>query len=1029
MYRSNVFILTSLLSLVIATASGNWSDWSEWSVCSRSCGGGVSYRLRQCIKNSDFTSRSECVGDNIKYRTCNNKPCEKGAISLRSLQCSSHNDEALYQRKLTWIPHYDPLRPCSLYCQANGTDIIHLFSPKVLDGTRCRSTGLDMCINGACWNVGCDHSLNSTKVKDKCGLCGGNGICHRRNRRFDWLATGFGRCSASCGVGVQQTHFVCHNKRNKRVVANKWCTTSIRPIPERKECHLQPCPPSTFSWRVGPWSDCTVTCDGGYSWRAVICIEMFANNTEIEVEGTLCGHSKPSNRNQCNTLVCPMWHAGEWSPCSGSCGTGYQRREVICRHTGEHFCDFALAPLAYRNCSTNIPCNNNQGNQNDAQATVDHREDGYTAELKGYDGKAGKRAITITQNEILSGDDQPLEEKNVTSEYLRTPRFVVTEWSSCSVTCESGSRWRYVRCKVYLPFLNSIVDLPDSDCSADKPISTEICFTKPCFENYEYRALGMTECSKSCLGGVQETIVKCVNKMNGKVVANKNCLEAPSIPTERLICNDVNCPQRWRTGDFSECSESCGGGIMTRPVECIQEFASGPDSILRLPDYMCSDNRPQTERRCNVIECPAVWVIGNWSECSVSCGMGSKKRDVHCAKTLATGQIINITDYFCNGLPEPDKVVECKLPVCPKPVIKSTEAHFFQLNKLRKVKLKIGMQGSVLPGTSLIIHCPTKGIDTRTIVWYKDGMPLPSGRRVKLSRKRSLKIKKSKVDLDNGLYTCKAGSLQANTYIKFLTVYDIFKATVFREHYIARVSESRLRQNASAIVYKDPIDRTYRLLRLVYSNWHSCSASCGGGLQARNVSCEIITKDYYEEFPLKYCTKAGHTQPLVIRSCNTNPCVEWRTGDWGECLEKSCIQNSVAQQTRSVYCVNPTDKSTVNDSLCNKISPPPVLQQECVNENCTTRWNVSSWSECMGECDKEGVSVRVISCIWNNTGFPAGQLCENLPRPKARQTCQMPVCTEKCSDYSGYCSMVKLMNLCRYRSFKKKCCLTCSGIS
>jgi hypothetical protein len=44
-------------------------------------------------------------------------------------------------------------------------------------------------------------------------------------------------------TGVQQTHFVCHNKRNKRVVSNKWCTKNQRPIPERQECYLQPCPP------------------------------------------------------------------------------------------------------------------------------------------------------------------------------------------------------------------------------------------------------------------------------------------------------------------------------------------------------------------------------------------------------------------------------------------------------------------------------------------------------------------------------------------------------------------------------------------------------------------------------------------------------------------------------------------------------------------------------------------------------------------------------------------------------------------
>lgn len=56
---------------------------------------------------------------------------------------------------------------------------------------------------------------------------------------------------------------------------------------------------------------------------------------------------------------------------------------------------------------------------------------------------------------------------------------------------------------------------------------------------------------------------------------------------------------------------------MIRTVECIQEFATGDDSILRLPDFMCSEDRPQVERRCNVIECPAIWTTGNWSQVSV----------------------------------------------------------------------------------------------------------------------------------------------------------------------------------------------------------------------------------------------------------------------------------------------------------------------------------------------------------------------------------------------------------------------------
>lgn len=1019
MYMANVWIIFILLQLMVRKTNGYWSDWSEWSICSQSCGGGVTTKVRQCLYRDGHHSQSPCKGKIIRYRTCNNEPCEKGAIGLRNLQCSSHNDETLYGRKLTWIPHYDPQAPCSLYCKANGTDIVHLFSPKVLDGTRCADSGLDMCVNGDCWPVGCDHVLNSTKVVDKCGKCGGDGDCRRRHRRFDWTSKGFGRCSASCGVGVRQTHFVCHNKRNRRVVSDKWCTRNRLPVPERQECFLKPCPPSTYDWRFGPWKDCTVSCGGGYSWRAVICIEMFANATQIEVATTLCGHPIPPNRRECNTVACPSWYAGEWSACSGTCGIGYQRREVKCQHVTDQFCDFSLAPLAYRNCSTNIPC----PQSSDLQSSDLHerQNDKPAMDMGRRLDKSGRRSIVVSKNDIIT-DFIPSDG----DESLKTQRFVVSEWSPCSATCENGSRWRDVQCKVYLPFLKTTIDLPDTDCQGEKPISTEICTSKPCYENYEYRSFGMTECSRSCLGGVQENIIKCVDKTTNKPVSNKNCVEAQTIPSERKVCNDVNCPQRWTVGDFGECSVSCGGGVMNRPVECIQEFADGHENILRLPDFMCSGEKPQTERRCNIIECPAGWGTGNWSKCSVSCGIGYRTRDVMCTKILATGRHINTTDYFCSEIPRPDSIEECKFPKCPTPAIKSTDAHFFQLNKLRKIKLKIGMNASLLPGTSLILHCPTKGVDKKTITWYKNGLPLPIGRRVKLSRKRSLKIKKSKVDVDNGLYMCKAGTLHASTYIRFLTVYDIFKATVFRENYLTQIPDSRLRSKGNySVVHKDPVDRKFKQLHLVYSKWQHCSVSCGGGLQARNVTCEIITKDYFEEFPLKYCVKAGHSQPVVIRSCNIQSCAEWTTGEWNECDASVCVRRGVAKHRRQMHCLDSLTKTVVNESICIQTSDPPLIEKECQNENCTVVWGVSEWSECIGECGEKGFADRTLSCVWKSSGLPAGQLCENLPQPKARNTCQVPECKPECTDYSSYCSMAKLMNLCRYKSFKKKCCLTC----
>ena len=45
-----------------------------------------------------------------------------------------------------------------------------------------------------------------------------------------------------------------------------------------------------------------------------------------------------------------------FSQCSVSCGTGYQRREVICRHIGDTYCRETDKPKTMKNCTTGIPC-------------------------------------------------------------------------------------------------------------------------------------------------------------------------------------------------------------------------------------------------------------------------------------------------------------------------------------------------------------------------------------------------------------------------------------------------------------------------------------------------------------------------------------------------------------------------------------------------------------------------------------------------------------------------------------------------
>jgi len=68
----------------------------------------------------------------------------------RGDQCRAFNGVRYRGEKRTWEAIEDPENPCSLTCRAEGTDLLAKLSPKVRDGTRCRSGSLHVCVEGRC---------------------------------------------------------------------------------------------------------------------------------------------------------------------------------------------------------------------------------------------------------------------------------------------------------------------------------------------------------------------------------------------------------------------------------------------------------------------------------------------------------------------------------------------------------------------------------------------------------------------------------------------------------------------------------------------------------------------------------------------------------------------------------------------------------------------------------------------------------------------------------------------------------------
>lgn len=71
---------------------------------------------------------------------------------------------------------------------------------------------------------------------------------------------------------------------------------------------------------------------------------------------------------------------------------------------------------------------------------------------------------------------------------------------------------------------------------------------------------------------------------------------------------------RWRTGVFGNCSVTCGGGVMSRTVACIQEVTLRSNETLPLPDVMCGLPAPLRNRSCNTNTCATFWWTGEWSQ-------------------------------------------------------------------------------------------------------------------------------------------------------------------------------------------------------------------------------------------------------------------------------------------------------------------------------------------------------------------------------------------------------------------------------
>ncbi|KAF7704647.1 hypothetical protein HF521_021719 [Silurus meridionalis] len=189
-------------------------------------------------------------------------------------------------------------------------------------------------------------------------------------------------------------------------------------------------------------------------------------------------------------------------------------------------------------------------------------------------------------------------------------------------------------------------------------------------------------CSKECGSGYQSRLVFCT--IDNEAYPDYLCASLPR-PLNNRTCNEQQCPltrrmayvyrpqiwtpketrhvyvqvYSWKVGEWNQCSVTCGGGTQGRRVECMSHDASGKRLV---EESLCEvyTPRPASQQTCNMQHC-AQYSVSSWSQCSVTCGSGEQTREVMCVGSTGSNRV---ADYMCASLPKPLSTQICEMPAC-----------------------------------------------------------------------------------------------------------------------------------------------------------------------------------------------------------------------------------------------------------------------------------------------------------------------------------------------------------------------------
>ncbi|XP_057290621.1 A disintegrin and metalloproteinase with thrombospondin motifs 16-like isoform X2 [Hydractinia symbiolongicarpus] len=328
---------------------GGWTQWSGFQPCSRTCGGGISYRERACQSPKPKHGGKYCEGESRMYIICNKEDCPAQS-NFRRAQCENQSLSYYEDHLLNWTyTQNEPEASCDLKCMSTKNNLVTKLFGHAVDGTECAVSNIPgRCVRGECNTAGCDLVLGSTQRKDRCGVCGGDGsTCAEK---IDLNQNPLAVSRSINNAEIVDKLAILEEKRSHHMqnVAKK--LIELRNIMRevvKKKCDDDPecigkfdinsfskkesveSVPGRFQW-VLISSGCSVSCGRG---NEVMFPECRRVDDGTPVARLFCNSAnKPLTLSKtCDRSPCPpSWKISKWSSCTRSCGGGTKRRSVYC---------------------------------------------------------------------------------------------------------------------------------------------------------------------------------------------------------------------------------------------------------------------------------------------------------------------------------------------------------------------------------------------------------------------------------------------------------------------------------------------------------------------------------------------------------------------------------------------------------------------------------------------------------------------------------------------------------------------------